>query len=402
MISRWVRTILSPRKTMHFGKKRLDEGLKRNLAHWNKEKITLDHHVNMNTCSYRTRMRYNPHGLWLHISKNNVTILRMQVEVYGRTRRIYEYIRQVVMTGPPLPAVVVYVTVNDIPCNPMLPYLTFFGQESKSFGLMIPDDTFTRWDIDRKRCFEAAEKNKFWNRTHDVYFRGSPTHPDRQIVRDRMSTAFPNFTNIQLHVYEKFRSLSESLEENAKHRFVVAVRGRAAASRDKYLHTMGCIVLWASHTQEGRWVQFYHSLWEARRTFLPLNIDNVSCDVQWLVPNATLRSTNFGLRLEKMALRSERMMRFLDSNVTAEYLRNVLRGYSKNQKYSVPHNPIDFMKRFWIFLKKRYKNAFVHPDTRSINYKPFFSDWVARRINQMVACLQPGAQGVLTNETCNY
>ena len=364
----------------------LDQLAADNLAVWNSTGITFDHHVSMVCCSYRTRMHYNPSGFWVHISGHNVTLLRLMVDGYDRYKRSLKLLRKVVANGPPFTkALVAYFSMTDTPCNPMLPYMTFFLRRGVK-GILVPDDTFENnkggWEAAWESLRAKAKAVPYSQRNHTLFFRGSPTHPYRSTLENEAKKCCPEFTNISLAVMERFKHLSVPLEEHVNYRFLAAVRGRTASNRDKYLSLLSSTIV--RMEEEEPWFQFYHALWKPWVNYVPMNASNVSCLVKLIQNQSNLPF------FEKIAARGAEVGDFLSEEVVENYMRSVLNRYANLQRYTVDPDPVEFTRRFYYFVKKRYANAQVMPDDRN-PVKFIFYKWISRRIRQMLACREEAA-----------
>lgn len=371
--------------TSEWAQRALDDQIDQNFEVWKRRGgLTIDHLVTMNSCAYKTRTRWNPHGVWLHISGRNVTTLRFMADGYRRAGHIKQYITEVVNRSPtpfdvPLS---VYVSVTDIPCNVQMPYLTFFTQRGV-FGIVIPDNSFVRsvhggsWDKTREKLLPLADSMPFESRQAKIFFRGSPTHKTRENLRVNLTREAPEFADIKLAVMEKFKQFTVKLEDHAKYRFLLAIRGKTASSRDKYLTLLGSVLVWASETEP--WFQFYHTLWRPYVNYIPMTEENAVCICRMLNQSENLP------KLKEIARRATDLGRFLNQSVADAYMLNVLRKYAALQTFRVDPDPIAFLKNFRSIVKRRYKTALVMPDDQS-PVKFVFEKWLNRRIKQMTSC----------------
>jgi hypothetical protein len=351
--------------------------------------ITFDMLINMNSCAYKTRTRWNAHGLWLHVYDRNVTVLRMMADGYRRAEHIKLYIKDVVARSsePFTTPAVFYVSVNDIPCNVAFPYFTFFGQRGV-MGIPIPDDSFHRsvhggsWEGTRSSLLNSTHRLTsipFSKREHKLFFRGSPTHIIREQLRKNLTETvdIAAFADIRLAVMEKFKQFKVALPDHAKYQYLLAVRGKTASSRDKYLTLLGSTIVWV--TEDDPWFQFYHRLWRPYVNYVPMSGENAACVARMLMdPSSTEPAA-------RVAQRSTELGRFLTQDVVDEYFRGTLRRYAELQTFTVPPDPIDYMKQVQYRVKKKYRTALLMPDDQS-PVKFYFDKWISRRIKQMSSC----------------
>ena len=87
------------------------------------------------------------------------------VDGYQRHKRIVQYIRQVVAKHPISPPLAIYVSTTDTPCNPQLPYFTFFAKRGVR-GIAIPDNSFVGgaqkdWGVVREELTAVARRTPF-------------------------------------------------------------------------------------------------------------------------------------------------------------------------------------------------------------------------------------------------
>jgi hypothetical protein len=329
-------------------------------------------------------MRYNPHGLWLHISGRNVTTLRMMVDGYLRTKHIRQAIIDAVAAsdGGVHPPVSVYVSVPDIPCNTQLPYLTFFGKRGVS-GIVIPDDSFYKglqgmsWERARAHFLNSSLAFPFESRQNNIYFRGSPTHLDRRTVQLALNASVPEFLDMKLAVMEKFRSEQVPLEEVSRHRFTLALRGKTASSRDKYLNLLGSGIVWVS--EEEPWFQFSHVLWRPFFNYIPMRVNSSVCTARLLADPQNAE------RLAAVAKRGREVGEFLSTKVVQNFLVDVLRRYGQLQTFEVPEDPVKFLGQVRQLVKKKYRWTFVMPDDRN-PVKFYLYSWLSRRMKQINSC----------------
>ena len=361
----------------------LQKLLDSNFRIWKEAGFNADHLVSMNSCSYKSRMRWNPHGLWLHVSGKNVTTLRMMVDGYLRTKHIRQAIIDAVAASDGVfPPVSVYVSVTDIPCNTQLPNLTFFGKRGVR-GLVIPDDRFYKgvqsmsWEKSRSYFLNRSRQTPFAQRQNNLYFRGSPTHLDRQQIQSKLNETIPNFLDMKLAVMERFRSEQVPMEEIAQHRFALAIRGKTASSRDKYLNLLGSTITWV--TEDEPWFQFPHVLWQPYVNFVPMRVDSCNCTARQLTDARNLAA------VEEIARRGQMVGEFLSRSVVDGYLVDALRKYASMQTYKVPEDPVDFLSQIRHLVKKKYKWALLMPDDRN-PVKFYFNQWLSRRMKQIQSC----------------
>jgi hypothetical protein len=361
----------------------LQKLLESNFRIWNQSGFSLDNLVSMNSCAYKTRMRYNPHGLWLHISGRNVTTLRMMVDGYLRTKHIRQAIIDAVAASEGVfPPVSVYVSVTDIPCNTQLPYLTFFGKRGVS-GIVIPDDSYYKgvqglgWEKARGYFLSHSASIPFSSRKANIYFRGSPTHLDRTAVQVALNRSVPHFLDMKLAVMERFRNEQVPMEEIAQHRFTLAIRGKTASSRDKYLNLLGSGVVWVSEDEP--WFQVSHVLWRPFYNFFPMRVATCECTARLLA------NPENGALIEAVARRGRAVGEFLTSSVVQRHLVDVLRRYAQMQTFHVPEDPIAFLVQVRQLVKKKYRWALVMPDDRN-PVKFYFYQWLSRRVKQIHSC----------------
>lgn len=348
--------------------------------------VTRDHLVSMVCCSYRTRTHYNPSGVWLHIANRTATPLRIMVDGYHRQKRILSYIKEVVAKSPrPIKPLVMYISTTDTPCHPFLPYVTFFLKRGV-LGFMIPDDTFVggaqkTWKVTRETTMEAAAAMPYASRNNSLYFRGSPTHPLRTNVSTTLKHCCKDRVDVELAVMERFKHLVKPLHEHTWYKFLLAIRGRTASSRDKYLNLLNSTILWAQdhHLDDRPWFQFYHALWKPFVNFVPLYVANAKCAIDFLISDVGQQHA------ERIAAASLDVGRFLTQERVDEHLLDVLSRYADLQQFDVDPDPIEFVQHFYGFVKRWYKNAQVMPDDRN-PVKFMFYKWLKRRVRQMQAC----------------
>lgn len=345
--------------------------------------FTPDHLVSLNSCAYKTRTRWNPHGLWLHISGRTVTTLRMLADGYRRAEHIKLYIKDVVARSPTpfRTPVVVYVSVTDIPCNTRTPYLTFFGQQG-NWNIVIPDNSFYSsthgsWEETRGRLLARVPQHPFEARKNRLFFRGSPTHSDRENLRRILDVNHSQFADIKLAVVERFKAFAVRIEDHMAYRYLLAVRGKTASSRDKYLLLLGSAIVWAA--DETPWFQFYHALWKPYYNYIPITESTAGCVASMLQKPESVAAA------AKIARRSLQLGEFLSQEAVDEYMLLVLQRYAALQTFRVHEDPIEFLKWFHRFVKKRYRSALVMPDDPS-PVKFFFERWLSRRMKQLQSC----------------
>jgi hypothetical protein len=355
-----------------------------NFKPWEEKHISLHEHVNMVACTYRTRTAWNPSGVWMHISGNNATSLRVMVDGYQRQKRIERYVKDLVAhASEPLPPMVVYISTTDTPCNPTLPYVTFFGKQGVK-GIVIPDDTFIggnqkSWTEVREEVAEAATR-PFGSRQPLGFFSGSPTHPLRVKMRDTLQQCCSDSTKINLVVFEKNPSAKVTLAAHADFKYLFAMRGRTATSRDKYLNLLNSTILWAAlddDEPEEPWYQFYHALWKPFVNFVPVRPNNVQCVLDYL--NATEDDAR------AIARRGASVGAYLTQDVVDAQVLKSLRRFAALQSYTVPSDPADFLRSMYYFVKRHYRTAQVMPDDRN-PVKFMFYSWLKRRRSQLLAC----------------
>lgn len=364
----------------------LDDLTRQMFGPWRRTNITRDHHVSMVACSYRTRTHYNPTGVWMHISGNNATSLRVMIDGYMRQRRIEKYIKHLVRNAKePLPPMAIYISTTDTPCNPHLPYLTFFMKRGVK-GITIPDDSFVGgmqkdWTAAADELRVASAKVPFASRSKIAFFRGSPTHVLRSKVQAALEACCANRSDVKLAVMEKFKHLIVPLVNHTAYRYLLAIRGRTASSRDKYLNALNSTILWAAEDDGGDeqpWFQFYHALWKPWVNYVPLRPGNAQCTLDLLDDNADFA--------EEIAARGAEVGQFLTQEVVDKQMLKTLRMYASLQTYTVPTDPIEFVRDMYYFVKRRYKTAQVMPDDRN-PVKFVFSSWLKRRVRQLQSCL---------------
>ena len=180
---------------------------------------------------------------------------------------------------------------------------------------------------------------------------------------------------------EKFKHLQVPLKEHAMHKHVLAIRGRTASSRDKYLNLLNSTIVRAEEYEP--WFQFYHVLWKPWHNYVPLTTDTLPCIVKMLQDPANEE------KLKRIAARGAEVGKYLTQQKVDDLMRKILLRYAAMQQYTVDEDPIYFLKRFGHFVKKRYKNAQVMPDDRA-PVKFMFSRWISRRIKQMLSCRYNG------------
>lgn len=373
-----------------WGPQLLDEQIDDIVSTWKEMGgITFDMLINMNSCAYKTRTRWNAHGLWLHVFDRNVTVLRMMADGYRRAEHIKLYIKDVVARSsePFTTPLVFYVSVNDIPCNVAFPYFTFFGQRGV-MGIPIPDDSFHRsvhggsWESTRSSLLSSAHRLTtvpYSQREHKLFFRGSPTHIIREQLRKNL-TETPDtaaFSDIRLAVMERFKQFKVPLPDHARYQYLLAVRGKTASSRDKYLNLLGSTIVWVSEDEP--WFQFYHRLWKPYLNYVPMSSDNAVCVARMLQNKSSLDAAAL------IAQRSQELGRFLTQDVVDAYFTRTLRRYADIQTFTVPPDAIDYMKQVHHRVKKKYRTALVMPDDQS-PVKFYFDKWISRRIKQMSSC----------------
>ena len=387
--------------------------------------IRLDDHVSMNTCSYRSRTHYNPSGLWLHIIGRNVSVLRMMVDGYNRHKRALSYVRRVVHHSPrPLPAMAIYISTVDFPCNPALPYFTFFMRRGIR-GFLMPDDTFgpqhvwqaasaatsrsesrlpegeetgtrdrggaagrdattdlphddTPWTTQVRVLTAAASREPYRNRKPTLFFRGSPTHALRGEMERSLKSCCPDSADVSLAVVDRFKHLAVPLVAHAKYRYLMAVRGRVASNRDKYLMALNSTVVWAADSLP--WFQFYHALWRPFVNFIPATPDSAACLMK-LVSNDSIVAS----QAEVIASEGMRVTQFLSQDVVDAYFLDLLEQYASLQRYTVAPDPIYFIKQVNQLVRKRYRNAQMMPDDRNpVKFMAY--EWLSRRWRQIASC----------------
>ena len=345
--------------------------------------FTMGHHVSMVSCSYRTRTHWNPTGAWIHISGPNVTLLRNMVDGYQRHKRILSYVREVVAKHPISPPLAVYISTTDTPCNPQLPYFTFFAKRGVR-GIAIPDDSFVGgaqkdWSTVRRDLTAVARNWTFTARRKAVFFRGSPTHRLRQNLMVALQQCCANESDVKLAVMEKFKSMQVPLRDHAAYRYLMAIRGRTAASRDKYLSLLNSTVLWAREGDEDEspWFQFYHTMWRPWVNYVPVQPDTAQCTLKLLDDNEEAAA--------RLARRANDIGAFLTQERVDLQLVETLKAWRDAQDYKVDPDPIEFVRTIYHFVKRHYKNTQVMPDDRN-PVKFIFSSWLKRRVRQMMSC----------------
>lgn len=350
--------------------------------------FNLDMQVDVNSCAYKTRTRWNAHGLWLHVFERNVTVLRMMADGYRRAEHIKHYVRKVVANShqPFRIPMVFYISVNDIPCNVAFPYFSFFGQRGV-MGIVIPDDSFHNsvhggsWSSTRELLLTNSTLTAvpFGAREHRLFFRGSPTHLMREHLRKELteSPETAAFADIRLAVVEKFKHTKVPLVDHARYQYLLAIRGKTASSRDKYLNLLGSAIVWAADDEP--WFQFYHRLWRPYLNYIPMNERDSKCVVRMLNKSSSAPIA------ARIAERSRDVGTFLTQDVADNYFRNVLHKYAELQSFAVSPDPIQFMKNIRSYVKKKYRTELLMPDDQS-PVKFYFDKWLSRRIKQMTSC----------------
>lgn len=371
-----------------WGPEALKEQQRKSFSYWSSQGgFTLDNLVTVNSCAYHTRTRWNAHGMWLHIVGHNVTVLRWLADGYNRGGNIRNYIRDVVRSGPPFTTPVsVYVAVTDVPCNPEAPFLTFFRREG-SGNILIPDNSFVRsehgsWVEVSRSMLETAKTQPFARRLNRLFFRGSPTHPIREMFRKELTERFPTFADVQLSVVERNRSFVVPLSKHADYQYLMAMRGKSSSSRDKYLNLLGSVIVWAvdAADDDRPWFQFYHALWKPYYNYIPMERGGSAvCKVQWMMSPEAVPIA------ERIAAHGLEVGTFLTQSVADQYLRDVLLQYGALQSFRVPQDPMDFVNAMRKFVKRRHKMSLVMPDDKT-PVKFYFEKWLSRRVKQMHAC----------------
>ena len=388
--------------------------------------FTLEHHVNMVTCAFTTRMRRNPQGIWVHVVNNTATILRTQADTLGRTGRMIRYIHRVVSTGPPFPIpAVFYVSVGDYPCHPMHPYFNFFAKKGVR-GIMIPDHLSSVWRKASTSLMKQAKSKTFFDRNNSFFFIGSPNVHLRMAVRDMLEASpYSNQTDIKIAVLEHkaFKHFAKPLAYHTNYRYLLSIRGRTASARDMYFTVMNSTIVRLE--DDDQWFQFQHVLWEPYRHYVPLPVEDrqVMCAVSNLLgppepfPNKTIdivdaswqwdeakkrmasitgpmskphyhqTTGNYHLN-ERAAASMFELGRTLTQEVLDNYFRYTIRRYAEMQTYAAAPEAHDFVKSFRSFVRRFHSGVQVIPDDHS-PVKFFFHKWLARRWKQIRSCRDP-------------
>lgn len=388
--------------------------------------FTLEHHVNMVTCAFTTRMRRNPQGIWVHVANNTATILRTQADTLGRTGRMIRYIHRVVSSGPPFskPAVF-YVSVGDYPCHPMHPYFNFFAKKGVR-GIMIPDHLSSVWRKASTALMAQAKAKPFFDRNNTLFFIGSPNVQLRMAVRDMLERSpYQNQTDMMIAVLEHkaFKHFAKPLAFHTNYRYLLSIRGRTASARDMYFTVMNSTVVRLE--DDDQWFQFQHVLWEPYRHYVPLPVEDsqVMCAVanmlgppepfptktvgvvdstwRWNETKKRLSSVtgvlhkphyhqtlgNYNLN-ERVAANMFDLGRTLTQDVLDNYFRYVIRRYADMQTSSIPDEAHVFVKSFRSFVRRFHSGVQVIPDDHS-PVKFLFHKWLARRWKQILSCRDP-------------
>lgn len=377
-----------------WGDRVLDQFIDDMIRPWNVSGgISLHHHASMLACAFHSRSRHNPSGIWLHVSGRNTTVLRKIVDGYQRQKRIEQYVRDVIAhAAEPLPPMVAYISTTDIPCNPNIPYLSFFSRRGVK-GIMIPDDSFVggmqkNWSAANAEIRKVANVIPYQARKSIAFFRGSPTHLLRQQVMEAAaSPTLINRTDVKLAVMEKFKSLAVPLINHTAYRYLIAIRGRTASSRDKYLNAIGSTILWAfpenDSAADQSWFQFYHALWKPWVNYVPFTPSTLKCTLDLLDQHEEPS--------RQIAESSEQIASLLTQKRVDAHLLRTLRAYASLQQYEVQSDPVEFLRTFFYFSKKWYRNAQIKPDNRA-PVKFHLASWVKRRIQQITSCRKNATQ----------
>ena len=393
-----------------------------------------DKQVNMVTCSFVTRMRWNSFGIWVHIAGNNATVLRQQVDALGRTARVTRYIKRLVSSGPPFETpLVVYINVMDFPCNVVHPYLNFFTKRGVK-GILFPDDQSLFWEHRRGTILNESSSRSFSERNNSIFFLGSPNNKKRMELRDMLeSSEFSNQTDITIAVLEhkSFRHLIRPIEDHTRFRYLLSIRGRTASSRDMSFQVMNSTIIRLEDYDT--WFQWYHVLWEPFYNYLPLHPSNSTAQMCLIrrtlgfpeqvsdagrvnvsasrsrsrgrITSKTLFSSRTGTYAsnERIASNMGLLGEVLTQEVVDNYARYILRRFAAMQRYTVSPDPVLYVRRMRSFVSKRHRGVQVIPDDSS-HVKYVFWKWLARRWKQLLSCRDAGFAKSTngTRKACTY
>ena len=94
-------------------------------------------------------------------------------------------------------------------------------------------------DIRQSMRDTANSSTPFADRARKLFFRGSPTHPVREMFRKELTEAFPTFADVRLSVVERNRSFVVPLAKHRDYQYLLAMRGKSSSSRSTPRNLLG-------------------------------------------------------------------------------------------------------------------------------------------------------------------
>eukprot|EP00672_Neobodo_designis_P026218 CAMPEP_0174831238 /NCGR_PEP_ID=MMETSP1114-20130205/2982_1 /TAXON_ID=312471 /ORGANISM="Neobodo designis, Strain CCAP 1951/1" /LENGTH=451 /DNA_ID=CAMNT_0016065059 /DNA_START=83 /DNA_END=1438 /DNA_ORIENTATION=+ len=354
---------------------------------WLTKRIELEHHVRMVVAdSGRNGAVHNSIGMWVHIVERNLTILRHRGDRHGRFETIKRFFQSLVRQGDPWPPVALYMSTEDLPISWDLPYFTLFGR-SRMRCFLVPDIFLGHgtgnqsWSELIHSLGTQTDATPFKSRESRLFFRGATTHPARRQLQQTIDACCKHFANVSLAPFDPNRLVS--VEKHALFKYLLAIRGKSASIRDKYLFFLGSVVLWYApqpphlHDEgpESPLFQFTHLLFEPFESFVPLFQHKVSCTLQ-----ALTSSIDAG---ETIGKNGAAILRELSERDVATYMRGLIEGYRRVHGFPVAADPLEYLKQIHAEATKLglLHNAFAVDGTK--RKKTRFGSWLDDTVRRL-------------------